>query len=288
MIRYPVSWSDIETSIDAIDPNWSDKARLRTRRFVQNKKFDDGSPIWSIVKPAFMQVQSNKCVFCERQLEAGPIEHDLEHFRPKSSVKEWPDPDHPVQYSFATGAASSKGYYWIAYDVQNYAASCKQCNTPLKSNYFPIAGRRKTAPGPFAKLSTEKAFLCYPIGDGDDDPEDLITFVATTAVPAAKSGFKRRRGQIIIDFFQLNVREQLHRERARMLVLLGDALDRFEASRTDLDQRLIGSLTATRTPHAGCLRAFRRLWDDDRATAQKAITRCKEFLVSNNVAEITL
>jgi hypothetical protein len=288
MIRYPVPRLEIESRIDAIDARWFEKAAERTNRFVRNKRFEDSSPIWSVIKPAFMAIQNNKCIFCERQLETGPIEHDLEHFRPKSAVKLWPNSSHGFDYQFATGKESAAGYYWLAYDIENYAASCKQCNSPLKSNYFPIAGRRQSRPVAVAKLSKENAFLCYPIGEASEDPEGLVTFMATTAVPVARSGVKHRRGRVIIDFFELNKREQLHRERARMLVILGDALARYEAAQDDLDRRLIESSLASNIPHAGCLRAFRKLWDRDRLTAKKAVVACKEFLISNNLAKIAL
>jgi len=55
----------------------------------------------------------------------------------------------------------------------------------------------------------------------DKDPEELLTLVATVAKPATASGHKRDRGQIIIDFFDLNGRDLLHRQRAQMSSLMG-------------------------------------------------------------------
>lgn len=40
-----------------------------------------------------MELQHSKCGYCEKWLEGsdyGTIEHDMEHYRPKSSVKAYP------------------------------------------------------------------------------------------------------------------------------------------------------------------------------------------------------
>ena len=82
-----------------------------------------------------MELQRHKCVFCERQLGHGAIEHDLEHFRPKGSTAPWSPMALPTH---GVGAGRAEGYWWLSYDLGNYAASCKFCNSTLKSNRFPI------------------------------------------------------------------------------------------------------------------------------------------------------
>jgi hypothetical protein len=229
----------------------------------------------------------NKCVFCERQFENpeyGTIEFDVEHFRPKSSVEPWPDATrHPtLTYAFETGAVLASGYFWLAYDLQNYAASCKVCNTIFKLNFFPIAGTRGVTPASATTLMIEKSFLCYPIGDIDADPESLVTFSATTAVPAASDGHDHWRGRIIIDFFGLNDREQLHRERARMIALFGGAMRAVKnGTATDDDRELIGQMHSPALPHAACVRAFKRLWATDPVTADLVYVECRKFAVSS-------
>ncbi len=265
-----------------MDAKWFENAAKRTASFVRHGEFEETSSIWSKTKPAFMVLQRNKCVFCERQFgnpEYGTIEFDIEHFRPKSSVMEWPDPGrHPgLSYAFPTGVASDAGHYWLAYDLLNYAASCKVCNTRFKANFFSVAGTRDKATDPPAALGSEKPFLCYPIGDLDDDPETLVTFIVTTAVPAASRGYKHRRGRIIIDFFGLNQREQLHRERARMIALCGHSLLTLAAGRGGADDRaVLARVNASDLPHAGCLRAFHRLSMAHHATARRAFGLCRD------------
>jgi len=260
MIRYNVDAASLRADIAAIDPQWAAKAAKRTAGFVKAGAYAEKSSLWSTVKPVHMRAQMYKCVFCERQFENeryGKIEFDVEHFRPKSSVTTWPSVTaHPkLAYPYATGAASPAGYYWLAYDVENYAASCKACNSALKSNYFPIAGTRGAPVDDFSALAAEKPFLCYPLGNLDEDPEELVTFVATIATPAAASGHRRRRGEIIIDFFDPNGREQLHHQRAQMISMFGSALAAGDAGTASATGRkLVDGMDHPALPHASCVR----------------------------------
>ncbi|MFJ4375194.1 hypothetical protein ACIP1T_21635 [Pseudomonas japonica] len=286
MIKYPIEPEALAREIDAADPRWTSNAGKRTQKLIDAQQFKEKTSIWSTVKPVFMKVQLNKCVFCERQFESpqyGTIEFDLEHFRPKSAVLGWPDPQrHPrLNYPVATGDASEKGYYWLAYDPLNYAASCKVCNTTFKLNYFPIGAARGALLEPIASLGSEQPFLCYPIGAQAEDPEELITFVATVAVPTQADGPRRLRGQIIIDFFGLNDREQLHRDRARMLALFGPALlAQSQGTASESDLALIARMTQPNLPHSGCLRAYKRLWAEDAELAKRIFEQCRLYMLS--------
>ncbi|WP_416424112.1 hypothetical protein RAM80_30520 [Pseudomonas sp. App30] len=286
MIKYSITPAALEDAIEAAVPRWSSNAAKRARKLVQLGAFQEKTSIWSQVKPVYMKVQFNKCVFCERQFESpqyGTIEFDLEHFRPKSSVLAWPDPrKHPqLAYSVAMGDAAPAGYFWLAYDPLNYAASCKVCNTTFKLNYFPVAGPRGAVNSTTAELAAEAPYLCYPLGADGEDPETLVTFIATVAVPAQADGPGRLRGQIIIDFFGLNKREQLHRDRARMLALFGPALlAQAQGTASASDLRLIASMTEANLPHCSCLRAYKQLWARDAALAQRVFEQCREYMLS--------
>ena len=92
MIRYDFDLARVEAEIRAEDPRWFKKAEERTRKFITLGRFEEKSSIWSKVKPAFMRLQMNKCVFCERQFknpDYGTIRFDVEHFRRKSSFIAW-------------------------------------------------------------------------------------------------------------------------------------------------------------------------------------------------------
>jgi len=281
MIRYPTTLKDIENEVAAIDPKWLSKAAKRSVKLIKAGKYVEASSIWSVVKPVFMKVQKNKCLFCERQFESekyGKIEFDLEHFRPKGAVRKWPESAGVPPYAFETGDAAD-GYYWLAYSLANYAACCKACNTTLKSSYFPIAGSRAGLAG---NLPAEQPFLCYPIGSSDADPEDLVTFVGIVAVPAAQVGHDRRRGQVIIDFFDLNRRDTLEQQRATMIMLLGNALVAVDdGTGGPEDHEIIQACLKAHMPHAGCLRAFYRQWNTDKAYARDLHRLAKKrFLAS--------
>lgn len=290
MIRYEVQPATIHAEIAAIDPRWKAKADARTQKFVKSAAYSEKSSLWSTVKPVYMRAQWNKCIFCERQFENeryGKIEFDVEHFRPKSSVEAWPSATvHPaLSYPFATGAASANGYYWLAYDVENYAASCKACNSALKSNYFPIASARGPATASVSALSGEMPLLCYPLGVLDDDPEELVSFVATIAKPRAADGHLRHRGQVIIDFFDLNGRDLLHRQRAQMISLFGGSLAaKHSGNASETDRQVLEQIDNPGLPHASCVRSFSRLFEADPTAGQQVYDKCRVYAVDQTAA----
>ncbi|MGY2199514.1 hypothetical protein [Pseudomonas gingeri] len=288
MIRYDYDPARVHAEIALLDGNWLTTAASRTSTFLQAGKYDEKSSIWSTVKPVFMTLQKNKCVFCERQFENrkyGTIEWDLEHFRPKSSVLGWPCPARhaTLSYPFSTGGDSPDGYYWLAYDLENYAASCKVCNSPLKSNFFPVGAVRGTVSSTVTALTaSEQPFLCYPIGVLDVDPETLITFDATTAVPVHSAGPLHDRAKVIIDFFGLNTRDQLHYERAESIVMFGGAFHaRHLGVARDSQLELIAGIGTPHLAHANCLRAYHRLWQTDVARALDIFDLCNRLVASN-------
>jgi hypothetical protein len=282
MIRYKITKAELEKLIEAESPGWLKAAKKKTERFKQLQKYDEKEGSWSLIKKVFMDLQHNKCAYCERKLEGGnlgKIEHDIEHYRPKNSVKAWPTAkikkELKLAYQFTTGGASANGYYLLPYNILNYATACKVCNTPLKSNYFPIPGStRLIDTDNFRRLKTEKAFLIYPIGNIDQDPEKIIAFQGMVPIPNAKEGTDNyKRAQVTIDFFRLSIaREDLIRERALIIKALfiayrhkdsDDELDKKDALLT-INMALSGS-----EPHTNCARSFFQVCEEDFALATK-------------------
>ncbi len=262
MIRYPITLADLEARVDAAVPGWRARAQARTAKFRRKKAYSESSSIWSEVKPVFMELQGNKCGYCERKLAEGDnssIEFDLEHYRPKSSVAAWPDDP-------ASGAASPSGYYLLAYDLRNYLASCKKCNSPYKSNYFPVASARQTSTADPVQLATEKPLLPHPIGDFDDDPETLITFDGAIPGPAKARGHASRRARVTIAFFSLATREELIRERAeiiRALYIAWEDRNHPVARRRQAALTTINTVQSNKFPHRNCARSFLALCESD-------------------------
>jgi hypothetical protein len=282
MIRYKITKTELEKLIEAESPGWLKAAKKKTERFKQLQKYNEKEGSWSLIKKVFMDLQHNKCAYCERKLEGGDlgkIEHDIEHYRPKSSVKAWPTAKIKkalkLTYEYTTGGASTDGYYLLPYNIFNYATACKVCNTPLKSNYFPILGAsRLINTNKLKALKTERALLLYPIGSLDKDSEKIIAFQGMVPVPIAKEGADDyKRAQVTIDFFRLSIeREDLIRERALIIKALfiayrhkdsTDPIDKNDALLT-IEIALSGS-----EPHTNCARSFFQVCEEDFALASK-------------------
>lgn len=292
MIRFVTTREELEEAVAQLSGSWLTRAKERADRFRQAGRYDESQGIWSEIKEVYMRLQHNKCAYCERRLAGPPfgnVEHDVEHFRPKSSVRAWPTPaiatSRAISYSFKTGDSADPGYYLLAYSLLNYATACKTCNSPLKSNYFPIAGARNTGAEEPTALMDEEPFLLYPLGSFDADPETVLTFDGIIPVPVEKSGQAARRVKVIVDFFELDTREELRRERSRILVglwiaqrlrLFGDPADQSFARQS------IANLTAPDSPHTNCARAFLRLIDENPARAGELAREANDYLNSGS------
>jgi hypothetical protein len=291
MIRYPITQADLKVQINLERPGWLDRAQARTDAFITAGEYEEKANIWSEVKPVYMRLQCNKCAYCERKLTSddfgGGIEHDLEHFRPKNSIETWPTDEmisvRGLTYNFETGDAFANGYYWLAYHSLNYCTACKKCNSPLKHIYFPIANDRGACDDEPSTLNEqERPFLIYPLGDLDEDPEDLIGFIGVNAVPKKHNGPRWRRAKVTIEFFELNRREELLRERSEQLVALDNALrvvesDPSEAAKENA-RNDIAALCHSSSRHASCMRCACKLYIDNTADARELFAAARTYL----------
>jgi hypothetical protein len=289
MIRYPITDAELR---DRIGAGWLKRAAKRTDDFRKLGHYVEKAPIWSEVKPVYVALQHNKCGFCERRLadpERGIIEYDVEHFRPKSSVSAWPSDEVRTTrgYDWPMGDASEEGYYLLPYHPWNYLAACKPCNTALKSSSFPVAGARTVTGEDPWKMGGEKPFLVYPIGDLDDDPASILTFIGNLPVPAQKSGHAHRRARVIIGFFELDTREDLLEDRAKWISALWLAARLRETGTADdrafADAR-IREYLAPFAPHSRCLNAFHELVTTNPAEAAQVAGAMGAYLESKRQA----
>lgn len=287
MIRYSKTLTEIQARIDTDIPNWHSRAKRRTNKLIKLGHYEEKTEIWGEVKPIFMHIQHNKCVYCEQQLEGGKlgaIAHDLEHFRPKNSVRVWPE-DVAV-YPFATGDALVGGYYRLAYHPGNYLTACKVCNTMLKSNYFPIRAARVEGKDTPLEYAAERPFLIYPIQDTNDDPdeddnpENIIAFRGVEALPRHSAGEKWQRAVVIIDFLKLN-RDDLQTSRAYTLIAVWEAFKNVERKDAH-SQAVLNLLTSERAPHTSCARYFQDLCWLDRNVAAATASECLNLIRRNN------
>ncbi len=284
---------------------WLDKADKRTAQLVaagaytdvtaDRKKWNTLSarnkhavpePVlidWATVKYLFMEIQGDKCAYCERKMAAGGDggsgEHDLEHFRPKNPVKKWRAPQ---GLGIETGEKTDQGYYWLAFHLLNYCTSCLKCNRGLKHDHFPIAGTRyppHNLPGQRSDKS-EQPDLIYPLGTHDDDPEAVIRFRGVAAYPPEGDLFlpleertdarRNRRAKVTIAFFKLNSRDELIEGRAKKLRELEKSMELLNSVDPDVKahakQDLV-NMTCGIDEHTACVRAMIRLHRRDPARA---------------------
>ena len=148
---------------------------------------------------------AGKCAFCESDIYANQP-GDIEHFRPKAAVKDKDDNDIMVDINGVT--QPHPGYYWLAYDWENFLPSCRDCNSRTKSktngewigkgNLFPVKEFRALKAGQHV---SEKPMIINPIYV---DPSDHFCIDNLGIIHAYTD-----EGRTTIEIFGLNKREGL-------------------------------------------------------------------------------
>jgi uncharacterized protein (TIGR02646 family) len=98
------------------------QAEIATYLFVKKEKFKWENEHYSTpIKEDLKQLYNNKCGYCEVELTDKHLENQftVEHYRPK------------------------KMYYWLGAEWTNLFPACKQCNSKLKKDTFPLFSERK-------------------------------------------------------------------------------------------------------------------------------------------------
>jgi uncharacterized protein (TIGR02646 family) len=115
---------------------------------------------WTAFREAFDRFSHGKCWYVECKNPG--TDDDIDHYRPKSGVKE--APDHP-------------GYYWLAFEWTNLRLSCHRANRPRvnvetgdtggKAEHFPLINPSARAFGPADHLTSEIPALLDPTNPHD-------------------------------------------------------------------------------------------------------------------------
>ena len=134
-------------------------------------EFED---LWSAHKVAFALAIHGKCAYCELPIDDDDAGGDLDHYRPKKEITELSDD--PTTWGEEREGHNSRdpksprkmprvarGYFWLAYEWDNYIFSCGTCNSKWKDNLFPIVGGHHGDPTP-ASCAQEKPLLLDPYG----------------------------------------------------------------------------------------------------------------------------
>jgi uncharacterized protein (TIGR02646 family) len=203
------------------------------------------------VKKTLWEHHNHKCCYCERKRDL-KRESDVEHFRPKSAVTE--DNTH-------------NGYWWLAYDWENYWFSCKICNQEYKKNHFPLLPDGKRAYKENDHLSEEKPVLIHPI---NENPEELIGFDwqhAKGVLVKAVGLDDNHRGQRTINELTGINDPIVMRERAEIIPQLQGIAQVLIFAKFQNNQALIKEYserikheTSANKEFAGFRRAFFRAW----------------------------
>jgi len=88
---------------------------------------------WGLLKNWLSKVSFNKCWYCEAKSTRAPF--DVDHFRPKLSIT-----------VDGVKLVGHDGYYWLAYEWQNFRLSCQRCNRPEKDNATILHGKANEFP----------------------------------------------------------------------------------------------------------------------------------------------
>lgn len=302
MIRIDVKRSDLLDRIEATAPGWGKDAKTRTDAAIAMGKVEEGEGTWSKIKEVFIALQHHKCAYCERPMaktaegsaDKVAVEYDVEHFRPKNRVTAWPSAEvlkrRPgLDYAAKVKAGHASGYVRFAYDPFNYVVSCKVCNSSYKADRFPIAGTSSATLVDRSQLDeTEKPLLLFPFGEAGDDPAKYLGFLGPVVRAVASSPEGLLRARTVIDFFELDTREDLMEGRCAVLLLLHPRLVAWKAAQTTAEQEAartrVEALQADRFQHAACARAFAALYRSDAALAQKFCDAAEAYLLSRDPA----
>lgn len=159
------------------------------------------------VRGALYAMQGWVCAYCNCKLLHAD-RGDVEHFRPKGCGK----------------GDKHSGYFWLAYDFENYFLACGICNTSYKGTRFPLE------PGGIhiefeqrGQLETERRLLVNPALDPLEEwlRVDCMDDLTPVRARPGLTGLALDRSEASIDLFQLNLRIELIQERARAVAEAG-------------------------------------------------------------------
>ncbi|MCW3052012.1 MAG: hypothetical protein JWN14_1182 [Chthonomonadales bacterium] len=297
MIGYPITLIDLTRLVSARFPAkrnrdgtprknairpWRGRARQQTDRLRSQGFYsgDEKTEIWSELNRLFAALQGGgKCAYCETRLadhKREGVRGDIEHYRPKAGVIDWPN-----KHNLSTGGSDPHAYYLLAFHLRNYLLACDTCNREFKRNYFPIAGPRCPAHSRRPRdLKRERPYLLHPLDPTDEDPEQLIEFIGIDPVPRAPQGTPQYwRAVVTIELLGLGRGKRFNLDFERSLVMAGlyQALNAVDPT-DPIVVRTINALQDDTWPHVNCLRSFKRLHDKDPRRAKLLVEEATTFV----------
>jgi uncharacterized protein (TIGR02646 family) len=173
---------------------------------------------------ALYWMQGRICAYCGDEIKEY-VEGRVEHFRPKGAI----------------AGVGSQGYWWLAYEFGNYFLSCDTCNSPaIKGSKFPL----RTTDCPRITynnrhdLPNERRLLPDPAVDAVDDWL-LVDGTGFIKPRPHLPKDERERLEKAVNFFKLNERIELVRERVNLYDKMLDLLDQQRP--TDVAKRALAT-----------------------------------------------
>jgi uncharacterized protein (TIGR02646 family) len=128
---------DLKEIRKLLPPDWESRANtaLAIVRAAapeeRHSEINKRSSLWTELKSTLSELSNGKCWYCESKEDRS--DKSVDHFRPKNAVAENP---------------AHEGYWWLAFQWQNYRFSCTYCNsrrrdqetgsTGGKHDHFPL------------------------------------------------------------------------------------------------------------------------------------------------------
>jgi hypothetical protein len=185
--------------------DWLQKANALTQSLItatdaaaRKTIIKDNASVWSELK-AHLPF-SHKCWFSEAIDVVS--DYHIEHFRPKNKIKK--SNVAPFDEENRIDWTTNVGYWWLAFNYQNYRIAGSKINSSYKQNYFPLQIGSSIAYNPTDDHNLEQPFLLDPTVQGDPN---LLTFEPDgTAKPTIDNNADIRyiRTDISIKIYGLN------------------------------------------------------------------------------------
>ena len=205
----------IDTSVFIPPTNWAGKVINAQSHYARTRVFTE---IWKDLLTslnALVRTESNpprKCWYSEL-LILGSDGVDVDHFRPKSNVKELSPKFANLEDSLWSQIYNIKrvGYDFLAFEWTNFRIASQHSNqgrkegiyTKGKQDFFPLSIKNITTATDLLTLANETICLLDPCDK--DDPE-LLKFYASGQVDASypKDTWEYCRAKISIEVYHLN------------------------------------------------------------------------------------
>lgn len=147
---------------------------------IKGPDYPDVDDVWGRFKASLADAYYKRCAYCE-DFAIGTASGDVEHYRPKKRIRRLnqdhvgKEKEHLINISgrkYIDGCTT--GYWWLAYDWNNYLLSCPPCNQKWKSDLFPVKNDTNVTTRPL--ISNHHHEVPLLINPTDTDPDEHLQF----------------------------------------------------------------------------------------------------------------